>query len=65
MPYIAVYMTRAIIPEKRKLQSYPINTVGFYSSQIMDMSARSTCGKSATDRKGIKCNFCDKSPSKM
>ena len=39
---------------KRKLQSRPVNTVGFYSSQIMDMSA---CGKCVKDRNSIKCNL--------
>ena len=43
---------------KRKLQSYPVNTLGFYSSKIMDMSACNTCGKSVKDRNSIKCNLC-------
>ena len=42
---------------KRKLQSHPVNIVGFYSSQIMDMSAFNTCGKSVKDRNSIKCNL--------
>ena len=36
-------MARAVNTGKRKLQSYPVKTVGFYSSQIMDMSACNTC----------------------
>ena len=51
-------MARAVIREKRKLQSDPVNTVGFYSSQIMNMSACNTCGKSVKDRNSIKCNLC-------
>ena len=40
------YTARAVIQEKKKLQSHPVNTVGFYSSQIMDI-----CEKSVKDRK--------------
>ena len=43
---------------KRKFQSYPANTVGFYSTQIMDMSACNTCGKSVKDRNSTKCKLC-------
>ena len=43
--------------EKRNLHSRPVNTVSFYSAQIMDMSACNTCGKSVKDRKSIKCNL--------
>ena len=59
-----IYMSRAVI-QKKKNQSHPVNTVGFYSSQIMDMSTCNTCGKSVKDRKSIKCNLSDKSTSKM
>ena len=40
------------------LQSHPVNNVGFYGSQIMEMSACNTCGKSVKDRNSIKCNLC-------
>ena len=43
---------------KRKLQSHSVNTVGFCSSQIMDMWACNTYGKSVKDRNSIKCNLC-------
>ena len=52
------YMARTVIREKIKLQSHPVNTVGFYSSQIMEMSACNTCGKSVKERNSIKCNLC-------
>ena len=48
------YMARAVIREKDN----PVNTVVFYSSQIMDMSACNTCEKSIKDRNSIKCNLC-------
>ena len=43
---------------KRKLQSHPVNNVGFHSSQIMDMPACSRCEKSVKAGNSIKCNLC-------
>ena len=48
-------MARAIT---RKKECHLVNTICFYSSQIMDMSAYITCEKSVKDRNSIKCNLC-------
>ena len=42
----------------RKLRSHLVNTVSFYSSQIMDMPVCNTCGKSFKDRNCTKCSLC-------
>ena len=45
-------MAMAVIREKA-IQRHPVNTVGFCSSQIIDMSACNNCGKSVKDRASI------------
>ena len=51
-------MAMAVILKKGKLQSFPVNTVSFYSSQIMDMLACNTHGKSVKERNSFKRNLC-------
>ena len=51
------YMVMAVIREKA-IHRHPVNIVGFYNSQIMDMSACNNCGKSVKDRTSIKCSLC-------
>ena len=43
---------------KRELQSHPVKTAGFYSSEIVDLPACNTCGKSVKDKNSIKYNLC-------
>ena len=47
------FMVRGSNAGKRKVQSYPVNT-DFYISQIIDMSAGNTYGKSVKYRNSIK-----------
>ena len=46
------------VKREKAIQRHPVNSVGFYSSQIMEMSTCNNCGKSVKDRNSIKCSLC-------